>query len=76
MVIYISQFVYSERFECFVAEAYVDDIRFGIFVDHIRQTIQIRTPNGVEPSVVEDALGDYADVLIDQIAEQLGWKEV
>ena len=76
MIIYISEFVYSEKFDCFVAEAYVGDVLFGVFVDPALQTIQIRTANGGDPAVVDEALGEYADVLMDQIAEQLGWKEV
>ena len=76
MVIYISEFVFSERFDCFVAEAYAGDVLFGVFVDPNLRTIQIRTPNGGDPAVVEEALGDYADMLMNQIAEQLGWEEV
>ena len=76
MVIYISEFVFSEQFDCFVAEAYAGDVLFGVFVDPNLRTIQIRSPKGGDPAAVKEALGECADMLMNQIAEQLGWEEV
>ena len=76
MVIYIGEFVFSERFNCIVADAYAGDVRFGIFVDPNLRTIQLRTPNDGDPAAAKKALGEYADMLMNLIAEQLGWEEI
>ena len=76
MIINISQFVYYEELECSVAEGCVDGIRFAIVVNHNQETIEIRTPKGTDPKALEEALGDYADLVLDTVAEYFGWEEL
>ena len=75
MNIYLSQFDYYEQYDCFVAEAHVDDVYFAVLVDPYVQNIELRPVKGGRSSKeVREVLGVYAYMLMDYVAEQFGWE--
>lgn len=75
MEIYLSQFKYDERYDCFVAEAHVGDVYFAVIVDPYVQDISIRpVKGGSSAAEVRTVLGSYADMLMDYVAELFGWE--
>lgn len=75
MKIYLSQFDYDKRYDCFVAEAHVDDVYFAVLVDPYVQNIGLYPVKGGHSAAdVRAVLGLYADMLMDYVAEQFGWK--
>lgn len=75
MKIYLSQFEYDRIYDCFVAEAHMDDVYFAVLVDPYVQNIGLYPVKGGSSAAdVRAVLGPYADMLIDYVAEQFGWK--
>jgi len=75
MNIYLSQFNYDERYDCFVAEAHFDDVYFAVLADPYLQNIKLYpVKGGYSATEVRETLGDYAYMLMDYVAEQFGWK--
>lgn len=74
MKIYLSQFDYDKRYDCLVAEAHVDDIYFAVLVDPYVQHIRLYPVKGGSSAAdARVALGPYAYMLMDYVAEQFGW---
>lgn len=75
MNIYLSQFDYDERYECFVAEAHVDNFYFAVLADpYVQRVYLYPVKGGHSAAAVREALGDFAYMLMDYVAEQFGWK--
>lgn len=74
MNIYLSQFKYDERYDCFVAEAHVEGIYFAVLADPHMQRVQLYpVKEGYPAALVREVPGDYAYMLMDYVEEQFGW---
>lgn len=75
MKIYLTQFDYDERYNCYIAEAHVDGVYFAVLVDPYVQNIVLRpVKGGTSATEVRDVLGAYAYMLMDYVAEQFRWE--